>query len=44
MISQEERNGDVYTVVEGNTTGGSEADFKISIKGSHDLNASDFNL
>jgi hypothetical protein len=44
MISHEEHDGEVYTVVEGNTSGGAEADFKISVKGSHDLSASDFNL
>ncbi|MBN7756652.1 M10 family metallopeptidase C-terminal domain-containing protein [Nitratireductor aquimarinus] len=44
MIKQEIRDGEDYTVVEGNTTGGPDADFKLSIKGSHELNASDFNL
>lgn len=44
LISHENRDGQDYTVVQGNTSGGSEADFKINIKGSHDLTASDFNL
>jgi hypothetical protein len=44
ILSHEVRDGEDYTVVQGNTSGGSEADFKISIKGSHDLTASDFNL
>ena len=44
IVSWETRDGEDYTVVEGNVTGGSQADFKISIKGSHDLSASDFNL
>lgn len=44
MVTHEVRDGVDYTVVEGNTTGGNEADFKISIKGSHDLTTSDFQL
>jgi Ca2+-binding RTX toxin-like protein len=44
MVTHETRDGEDYTVVEGNTTGGLDADFRLSIKGSHDLNASDFNL
>lgn len=44
LVSYETRDGDDYTVVQGNTSGGGDADFKISIKGSHDLTASDFNL
>jgi Ca2+-binding RTX toxin-like protein len=44
LLSYESRDGEDYTIVQGNTSGGAEADFKISIKGSHDLTASDFNL
>ncbi|MEO3433630.1 peroxidase family protein [Inquilinus sp. CAU 1745] len=44
MVSHETRDDEDYTVVQGNTTGGDEADFKISIKGSHDLADSDFAL
>ena len=44
MITHEMRDGEDYTVVQGNTTGGADADFKLSIKGSHELSASDFNL
>jgi Ca2+-binding RTX toxin-like protein len=44
MVTHETRDGEDYTVVEGNTTGGAEPDFKLSIKGSHELTASDFNL
>src|SRR5690606_24501244 len=44
MIRQEDRDGESYTVVEGNTSGGGTADFKISIKGTHDLTADDFHL
>ncbi|TWH32175.1 MULTISPECIES: peroxidase family protein [unclassified Aminobacter] len=44
LITHENRDGVDYTVVQGNTSGGNQADFKFSIKGSHDLTASDFNL
>src|SRR5690606_32501183 len=44
LVTHETRDGEDYTVVEGNVSGGAEADFKISIKGSHDLTSSDFNL
>jgi hypothetical protein len=44
MVSQEDRDGEVYTVIEGNTGGGVAPEFKISIKGSHDLTAGDFTL
>ena len=44
LITHENRDGEDFTVVQGNTTGGDDADFKLSIKGSHDLSASDFNL
>lgn len=44
MVSHEIRDGEEYTVVEGNTTGGNDADFRLSIKGSHELTAGDFNL
>ena len=44
IVTHETRDDGDYTVVQGNTTGGADADFKIAIKGSHDLTASDFNL
>ena len=44
MITHETRDGEDFTVVEGNTTGGDAADFRLSIKGSHELSASDFSL
>jgi len=44
LVTHETRDGEDYTVVQGNVSGGSDADFKISIKGSHDLTSSDFNL
>lgn len=44
LVTQENRDGEDYTIVQGKTSDGAEADFKISIKGSHDLTTSDFNL
>src|SRR5690606_37957147 len=44
MVTHETRDGEDFTVVQGNATGGADADFKLSLKGSHDLTASDFNL
>ncbi|MCY0096967.1 peroxidase family protein [Hoeflea ulvae] len=44
LVTYESRDGEDYTVVQGNTIGDAQADFKISIKGSHDLVTSDFNL
>lgn len=44
MVTHETRDGEDFTIVEGNTTGGNDADFRLSIKGSHELTASDFNL
>src|SRR5690606_2855822 len=44
MITHEVRDGEDFTIVEGNTSGGADADFRLSIKGSHELTASDFNL
>ncbi|WP_274426883.1 peroxidase family protein [Chelativorans sp. YIM 93263] len=44
LVSHETRDGEDFTIVQGNTSGGSEADFKVSIKGSHNLTGSDFNL
>ncbi|MEO9337692.1 peroxidase family protein [Mesorhizobium sp. SB112] len=43
-ISFETREDGDYTVVSGNTTGADAAEFRISIKGTHDLQQSDFNL
>ncbi|SCZ13531.1 peroxidase family protein [Microvirga guangxiensis] len=44
VISHETRDDGEYTVVSGNTTGPDAAEFKISLKGNHDLKASDFVL
>ncbi|WP_166802362.1 peroxidase family protein [Microvirga pakistanensis] len=44
VISHETRDDGDYTVVSGNTTGPDAAEFKISLKGNHDLKASDFIL
>ena len=43
LVTHETREDGDYTVAQGNTTGGEGADFKISIKGTHDLAATDFN-
>jgi len=43
-VSHETRDGEDFTVVEGNTNGGSDAEFKISVKGNHNLTADDFQL
>ncbi len=44
VISHETREDGEYTVVSGNTAGPDAAEFKISLKGNHDLKASDFVL
>ncbi|MGV2981679.1 peroxidase family protein [Camelimonas sp. ID_303_24] len=44
MVSWEERDGVAYTIVQGNVSGGATEDFRIALKGSHDLNASSFVL
>jgi Ca2+-binding RTX toxin-like protein len=44
VISHETREDGDYTVVSGNTAGPDAAEFKISLKGNHDLKASDFVL
>jgi Ca2+-binding RTX toxin-like protein len=44
LISEETREDGVYTVVEGNVSGDAASDFKIGIKGQHDLKTSDFEL
>jgi Ca2+-binding RTX toxin-like protein len=44
IVTYESRDDGDYTVVQGNTSGGADADFKISIKGSHNLTSSDFTL
>jgi Ca2+-binding RTX toxin-like protein len=44
MVSHEERDGEAWTVVEGNTGGDAAPEFTISIKGSHDLSAGHFLL
>ena len=43
-MSHETRDDGDYTVVEGNVGNGNEADFKISLKGTHDLTGTDFSL
>ncbi|QNI02547.1 heme peroxidase [Halomonas sp. SH5A2] len=44
MFSHQTLDGEDYTVVQGNTTGGDDDDFSISIKGRHELGVNDFNL
>jgi len=44
MVTEEMRSDGEYTIVWGNTKGSDKADFKIVIKGSHDLDSSDFVL
>lgn len=44
LVSHETRADGDYTVVEGNLGNGNEADFKISLKGTHDLVSTDFSL
>ncbi|MCV0370383.1 peroxidase family protein [Filomicrobium sp.] len=44
LVSYETRDGEEFTVVEGNTSGGTDSDFKISIKGTQNLTESDFDL
>ena len=44
MVSHEQREDGDYTIVHLNTTGGTDADYKFAIKGSHNLNADDFHL
>ncbi|MBK3804305.1 hypothetical protein GAY33_35195, partial [Azospirillum brasilense] len=44
LVTHETREDGDYTVVQGNTTGTDEADFKVSVKGSHELTAGDFVL
>lgn len=44
LVSHETRDDGDYTVVEGNVGNGNEADFKISLKGTHDLTGTDFSL
>ena len=43
-VGHEVRDGEDFTTVEGNTNGGGDAEFKISIKGHHALTSDDFNL
>lgn len=42
IVTQEAREDGEYTVIAGRTGDSAEADFKISLKGLHDLSASDF--
>ncbi|MFD1327188.1 peroxidase family protein [Mycoplana ramosa] len=44
LVTYENREDGDYTVVSGNTSGSTDADFKISIKGTHSLTGGDFNL
>lgn len=43
-VHHETVDGEDWTIVEGNTEGGDEAEFSITIKGAHNLNPGDFNL
>jgi hypothetical protein len=43
-VSQEDRDGEVYTVIEGNTDGSTEPNFKLSLKGAHILDEDDFSF
>jgi hypothetical protein len=42
MVTHETRADGEYTVVHGNTGGSTAAEFKLNIKGDHDLDAGDF--
>ncbi len=42
LVLHETREDGDYTVVLGNTTGGDDAEFKLNIKGRHELTSSDF--
>ena len=42
MVTEEMRSDGVYTIVSGNTHGNARAEFKFAIKGSHDLDGTDF--
>ena len=44
MVTEQMRADGVYTIISGNNYGDERADFKIAIKGSHDLDSSDFCL
>ena len=44
MVTEETRADGTYTVVEGNLSGGPDGDFKLNIKGQHDLTEADFIL
>ena len=44
MVTLTQMDGEDVTLVQGDVSGGAEADFTIKIKGSHDLTASDFGL
>ncbi len=44
MVSHEDRDDGAYTVIKGNTTGDDDADFALSIKGTHQLTESHFTL
>ncbi|RLP23787.1 hypothetical protein D8676_18950 [Mesorhizobium sp. YM1C-6-2] len=43
-VTHESWQGQDYTLVEGNTNGGNDAEFTVKIKGHHTLTASDFDL
>ncbi|RXT55619.1 hypothetical protein B6S44_09420 [Bosea sp. Tri-44] len=44
MVSYEERDGVAYTIVSGNVSGDAAEEFRIELKGSHNLTASNFVL
>jgi hypothetical protein len=44
MVTEDDRDGTVYTVVRGTVDNDGDSDFTIEIRGSHALTAGDFNL
>ncbi|MGL5008528.1 MAG: M10 family metallopeptidase C-terminal domain-containing protein, partial [Paracoccaceae bacterium] len=44
QIIHEVRDGQDQTIISGNTGGNADAEFKLTLKGHHELNTSDFNL
>jgi hypothetical protein len=44
MVTHESRADGDYTVVSGNTDSDATSEFSVSVKGNHDLKATDFSL
>lgn len=44
LVGHESADGQDFTIVSGDVNGNGEADFRIALKGAHDLTESDFNL